>query len=213
MQLPQYPLPKLGRMMVFIDGENLVARYQAMIDEGWRAGRNGVIHERDIFVWEATSVVTGLNVVIRSTYYTYIQGAPDGIMAAAERIKALNFQNYNQPGANFSQLPDRLTPCVFQKTKGRKAKGVDIQITVDILTHAYQDNCDAVYLMSGDGDYAPVIAEVQRLGKQVFVSAFSSGLSPQLRLMADRFQCLDGWYFQEAAEGKTPPGIERPNVW
>lgn len=48
-------------MMVFIDGENLVARYQAMIDEGWRAGRNGVIRERDIFVWEATSVVTGLN--------------------------------------------------------------------------------------------------------------------------------------------------------
>jgi uncharacterized LabA/DUF88 family protein len=200
-------------MMVFIDGENLVARYQAMIDEGWRPGREGVIHEPDLFVWEPNTVFAGLNVAIRATYYTYVQGAPDAVMGASERIKALTFRNYNQPGANFWQLPDRLTPRVFQKTKGRKAKGVDIQITVDILTHAYQDNCDVIYLMSGDGDYAPVIAEAQRLGKQVFVGAFSSGLSPQLRLMADKFHCIDAYYFQEAAEGKTPEGIERPTAW
>lgn len=206
-------MPTLGRAMLFIDGENLVGRYQAMIDDGWQSGKEGVAHEQDVFVWEPNSVIAGLNVVLRATYYTYIQGSQEGPTAAAERVKALTFQNYTQPNANFYQLPNQLTPCIFQKPKNRKAKGVDIQLTVDILTHAYQDNCDVIYIMSGDGDYVPVIAEVQRLGKLVYVSAFSSGLSPQIRIMADRFQCLDPWYFQEAAEGRTPKNIARPAVW
>lgn len=213
MQITQYPMPRLGRMMIFIDGENLVTRYKAMINAGWSRRQDGVVHEKDLLVWQPSTVWTGLNVAVRATYYTYVQGAPDEVMGASERIRTLTFANYNQPGASFSQLPNGLTPCVFQKTKGRKAKGVDIQITVDILTHAYQDNCDVVYLISGDGDYAPVIAEAQRLGKQVFVGAFSNGLSPQLRLKADRFQCIDSWYFQEAAEGRTPEGVARPSVW
>lgn len=190
--------------MVFIDGENLVSRYQAMLDEGWSTRKEGVTHERDTFVWEPGSVSAGLHVVLRATYYTYVQGSAEGMDRIAATIKDLSFRNYNQPGLHFGQMPSNLTPCVFNKPKNRKAKGVDIQLTVDILTHAYQDNCDTIYLMSGDGDYVPVLTEVQRLGKQVFVSAFSSGLSPKLRQMADWFQCLDPYYFQEASEGRMP---------
>lgn len=210
MQTPQYPLPTLGRMMVFVDGENLVSRYQAMLDDGWSAHKEGVTHERDVLVWEPNSVLVGLHVVLRATYYTYVQGSDKGVSDVAAKIKALTFRNYTQPGLNFGQLPNSLTPCVFSKLKNRRAKGVDIQLTVDILTHAYQNNCDTIYLMSGDGDYVPVLAEVQRLGKQVFISAFSSGLSPRLRQMADSFQCLDAYYLQEAREGRVPEAVTRP---
>lgn len=212
MQHPQVAMPTLGRAMVFIDGENLCARYQAMLKQGWTP-QPDVAHAQDLFVWLPKSVQPGLNVVLRATYYTYVQGDPDSTLDASARIKALYYQNYTALNVQINGLPNNLTPCVFQKSRGRSAKGVDIQLTVDMLTHAYQDNCDVVYLMSGDGDYAAVIAEVQRLGKQVFISAFSSGLSPKLRLAADRFQCLDQFYLAEAAQGLTPAGVERPSVW
>lgn len=200
--------------MVFVDGENLVSRYQAMLDEGWSPRKEGVEHAKDVFVWEPTSVFVGLNVVLRATYYTYVQGSTEATNDVEKKIKELYFINYRPPGTNFGHLPSTLTPCVFSKPKNRKAKGVDIQLTVDILTHAYQDNCDTVYLMSGDGDYVPVLEEVQRLGKQVFISAFSSGLSPKLRLMADSFQLLDAYYLQEAMEGRIPEALikKQPDV-
>lgn len=209
--------------MVFVDGENLSLRYQSMVKNGWTPIPGAVTHEKDVLVWVPHSLHIGLHVVLRATYYTYIQGSQEHLGKTCDRIKALSFNNYRPVEPSyFGYLPSNLTPCVFTKTKGRKAKGVDIQIAVDMLTHAYQDNCDSVYLVSGDGDYVPVLAEVQRLGKQVFVSAFSDGLSSRLRQMADSFQVLDAYYFQEAAEGRVPlpaavveataaPGNSEPN--
>lgn len=69
-------------------------------------------------------------------------------------------------------------------------------MTVDILTNVYQDNLDTVFLLSGVGDYGPVVAESKRMGKQVFVAALSSDLSPALRLSADYFMDLDGYFFK-----------------
>ena len=88
-----------------------------------------------------------------------------------------------------------LYPKVFRKQKNRSGKGVDIQMSVDILSNTYQNNLDTVYLMSGDGDYEPLIRECQRMGKQVYVAAFSSGLNPSLSLIADRFFDLDRNFF------------------
>nr|WP_314623751.1 NYN domain-containing protein [uncultured Noviherbaspirillum sp.] len=208
MHLPQYPLPALGKMMVFIDGENLVTRYEDMVGQKWEPNEEKIQHRKDVFVWDSTSLVSNLHTILRATYYTYVQGSPEAVADVEATIKSFTFHNYSPPGARFGHLPNRLTPCVFSKPKGRKAKGVDIQLTVDILTHAYQNNCDTIHLMSGDGDYLPVLQEVQRLGKQVVVSAFSSGLNSRLRLMADCFYCLDSWYFSG-----LPEGIDRPQVW
>lgn len=85
---------------------------------------------------------------------------------------------------------------MFSKPKNRSGKGVDIQTTVDVLTNVYQNNLDAVYLVSGDGGYAPLIHEAQRMGKHVVVAALSSGLSPKLKLIADSFVSLDNCYFE-----------------
>jgi uncharacterized protein (TIGR00288 family) len=95
------------------------------------------------------------------------------------------------------QIPSNLYPKVFRKYKNKKAKGVDIQMTVDILTHVYQNNLEVVYLVSGNGDYLPVIEEVIRKGKQVYLAAFSSGLNKTLVHYVDKFINLDDVYFTQ----------------
>jgi len=61
--------------MVFIDGENLVARFQAMIDAG-RVRDDAVAYQKDVFVWARGCLrryVDGYD-VIRVTYYTSVLG-------------------------------------------------------------------------------------------------------------------------------------------
>ena len=41
------PMPNLGRMMVFVDGENLVKRFEAMLKDGRTIG-NGVAHKKGV---------------------------------------------------------------------------------------------------------------------------------------------------------------------
>lgn len=181
--------------MVFVDGENLVARFQAMKAEG-RTPQLDVAHRQSTYVWGMATVQPALNVVFRATYYTYTIGSAEVVDQVATELQAMRFRQYSIVGENFpSELAQTLYPRVFSKHKNRSGKGVDIQMTVDILTNVYQDNLDTVYLVSGDGYYAPLIHEAQRMGKHVVVAALSSGLSPRLKLIADKFFDLDAVYF------------------
>jgi uncharacterized LabA/DUF88 family protein len=182
-------------MMVFIDGENLVARYQGMLKDG-RTPLPEVRHRKDVYTWSQGAVWPGMSVVLRATYYTYAVGSDEVILEAANEIRTLTFAQYNPPGHHLSpRLGDALYPKVLKKIKdARNPKGVDIQLTVDVLSNTYQNNLDVVYLVAGDGDYAPLIAECQRQGKQVFVAALSSGLNPSLKVIADRFIDLDNYF-------------------
>ena len=204
MNEPRDPMPLLGRMMAFIDGENMVARYQAMLESGLKP-YDHVKHHRDVYVWLPGVIWPALNVVLRATYYTYIVGNEEAILDASAAIRAMTFQQYYVPGQSApGRLINTLTPRVFSKPKNRSGKGVDIQMTVDILSNIYQGNLESVFLVSGDGDYEPVLAECRRMGKQVYVAAFSSGLSPKLRLSADHFIDIDGQFFQ------SPPAPSAP---
>ena len=87
----------------------------------------------------------------------------------------------------------RFTPRVFKKSKQQaKAKGVDISLTKDMLSHAFMDHYQFAVLVSGDGDYIPLVEEVKRLGKRVIVWFFGvdDGLNPRLRLAADEYYDL-----------------------
>ena len=201
MNFPPEPLPALGRMMVFVDGENLVARFQAMLAEG-RTPTNEVRHRQDVFVWSPGAVWPGYNAVLRATYYTYVVGTDETVLEVANEIRSLQFVQYNPPGHHLSSwLGDALFAKVLRKIKGaRTPKGLDIQLSVDVLSNTYQNNLDVVYLVAGDGDYAPLIAECQRQGKQVFVAALSSGLNPSLKVLADRFLDLDNHFVTPKVE-------------
>lgn len=54
---------------------------------------------------------------------------------------------------------------------------------------------DVICLISGDGDYLPLIQEVTRTGKRIYVAALSSGLNPQLIRSVDSFLNLDPLFF------------------
>ncbi len=195
--LPQDPMPPLRRLMMFIDGENLVMRYQEMLGSG-RIPQESVVHETDTYVWTPSTWVPKYQVISRAIYYTYVQGDETTVIATSDAIRKMCFHQYS-PMNQLHVTPgvvNTLYPKVYKKGKGKKAKGVDIQMTVDILTNVEQDNMDNVYLLSGDGDYKPVIEECIRRGKQVYISAFSSGLSDSLKMIADQLVCLDDFYFQ-----------------
>jgi uncharacterized LabA/DUF88 family protein len=180
------------RMMVFIDGENLVARFQAMIDAG-RVRDSAVAYDKDVFVWGRGCLrpyVDGYD-VIRVSYYTSVLGDESRIDEIERFIGGQQYLRYGGEGPMY--------PVVLQRRKNqRQSKGLDIRLCVDVLTHVHRDNTDSVLLLTGDGDFAPLIREVMHSGKQIYVRAFSDGLNPILEKLADGFSVLDNDYFLTA---------------
>ena len=155
-----------------------------------------------MYVWIPATVRVGLHIVTRASYYTYAEGNEEILLAIREEIKGLEFRQYSVPNEPSTRnLTRNLYPIVFKKRKdARSGKGVDIRMTLDILSNVYRDNVDTIFLVSGDGDFKPVIDECIRFGKHVHVAALSSGLNPDLKHWADRFTDLDVMYFGKQAK-------------
>jgi hypothetical protein len=196
--------------MLFVDGENFTIRAQAVAQERNFSLQKGRFWMPDTFVWlpdwPATSGFgfTGVSatalrrLAIRAHYYTSARGDQPKVAEIKESLWSLGF-----------------TPSVFQRLSGdRKAKGVDIALTKDMLSHAFLANYDAAVLIAGDGDYVPLVDEVKRLGKLVYVIFFTdpaAGLSDGLRLAADYFLDLTATFFERWAQTYPgPPSEARP---
>lgn len=177
--------------MTFVDGENLTLRGQDLAEQRGVTLVEGGYFKRDCFVW-----IPGRNGrhrfggsefmqqrPIRATFYTGVTGADALIQEVRQKLKELAFQ-----------------PQVFKRIrKDAKAKGVDIALTKDMLSHAFRGNYETAVLISGDGDYVPLVEEVQRLGKRVVLWFFEGdSLNRELKLGADDFVdittfFLDAW--------------------
>lgn len=183
------------RSILFVDGENLVMRYQEMLAAG-KQPDEPIIHVPDVFVWHPGFMRwNDLNSVIRVSYYTSVVGDDQRV---AEVKKIIAGQTYMSPTDN-GAVNGQLIPVVFKKpSRSQKTRNVDIQIVIDVMRYAFTDEIDRVYIASGDGDYLPLLAEVMRRGKQVEVFAFSSGLNPVLPYSVDRFSLLDTPFFKAA---------------
>jgi len=122
---------------------------------------------------------------VRAYYYTSLMGDEARLTEIRQALWSLGFQ-----------------PEVFKKQKKEeKAKGVDIALAKDFLSHAFLGNYDVAVLIAGDGDYVPLVSEVKRLGKVVYVTFFaSSGLSPELRLASDMFFDWTPFFLQKWRE-------------
>jgi hypothetical protein len=167
--------------MLFVDGENLTLRAQEVLHQAGADPIEGKCWRRDCFIWNPNTVGTGrlYDAVsldwnsIRSYYYTSLTGDEPALEGVRRHLWELQF-----------------TPRVFKKTRqSEKAKGVDVSLTKDMLSHAFNNHYDVGFLMAGDGDYVPLVEEVKHLGKQVTVAFFSesAGLSAALKLAADRY--------------------------
>jgi uncharacterized LabA/DUF88 family protein len=176
----------MDKWMAFVDGENLTLRAQDLAGKNELKLIEGKYYERDRFVWPPNHHARKVMVPpiftrniqlqsIRSFYYTSVTGDTDALHSVREKLWSLGFD------AN-----------VFKKPKKQeKAKGVDIALTKDMLSHAFLDNYDAAVLVAGDGDYVPLVEEVKRRGKIVQVVFFAEhGTSQELRLASDGFEDL-----------------------
>ena len=177
----------MSRWMAFIGGENLTIRAQNHPElKALNLQTLPAFYLRDVFIWvpnESLEYVLkgGFPLgggLIRAYYYTSVAGDDPKILAVRESIRELGFD-----------------PQVFKKdAAGSKSKGVDITLTKDMLTHAFFNHYDAAILVAGDRDYVPLLHEVKRLGKNVFVNFFGEEhcLAKELRLVADKYADLAG---------------------
>ena len=66
-------------------------------------------------------------------------------------------------------------------SSGAIEKKIDIKIAIDVISLAYEDAYDTAVLVSGDGDFLPVVKKVKELGKNVEVWAFKYSLANTLK--------------------------------
>ncbi len=76
--------------------------------------------------------------------------------------------------------------CKRQKRQNRDGdnyytiKGDDIYLAIDMLRDAYENKYDTAVLISGDGDFAPLVKYVKRKGKRVENYHFAGNISYDL---------------------------------
>ena len=198
------------RWMLFVDGENFTFRGQNRLDsKGIVIPPNYPFGVRDAFLWMPNTPVAQfiwahqltpsggylpLNSQprsIRSYYYTSVVGDENRLKDVREALRSIGFD-----------------PQVFKKVKqGRSTKAVDISLATDLLSLAHKDAFDVACLIAGDQDYVPLVQEVKRSGKQVYISFFTgdsdAGLSDSLRLEADLFLNLSGLFDEKWTQVHT----------
>jgi len=159
------------RIMVFVDGENLSARFGEILDG--QDIPDHVKYQKDIYVWSQylNHFFLGFDVV-RKYYYTSVIGDNDKADETADILK---------------KQCSMEEPKIFKKTKTRGSKGIDISLATDMLTHANKKNYDIAILVAGDGDYVPLVEAVKREGCRVFVWFLRNGLHKKLEQTADSF--------------------------
>jgi uncharacterized LabA/DUF88 family protein len=64
---------------------------------------------------------------------------------------------------------------------------VDIALTTEALSLAAEGRTEASVIMSGDGDFVPVVEAMKRLGQTVMVAAFRSTTNPERIIAADDY--------------------------
>lgn len=60
-------------------------------------------------------------------------------------------------------------------------KKIDIQIAIDMVSLAYENAYDAAVLVSGDGDFLPVVEKIKSLNKTLELWAFRYSLANALK--------------------------------
>lgn len=155
------------RIQVFIDGPNLHGGTKALAF--------------DIDFKKLEQYFSNEGYVLRLNYYTVILDSED-VSSIRPLIDWLNYNGYRVVSKPAKEFIDHLGR--------RKIKGnMDVELAIDVLEQCHKT--DHVVLFSGDGDFAPLVAAVQRKGVKVTVISTMKTTPPMiaddLRRTADHF--------------------------
>lgn len=187
--------------LIFVDGENLVLRYQEMVAAG-RVPRADTVHIKDCFVWNQRVLDDNMWNLKRISYYTSVFGDEKRVREVREEISATKFKCKTSAiggglGGGYTTRNGQIVPFVRKKaSRSRKESICDIAITVDIMRACDRDHAKIIWLFSGDGDFLSLLAEVMHSGKSAYVSALSSGLNADIPFAVDEFILLDKFLFE-----------------
>ncbi|CTQ50048.1 LabA-like NYN domain-containing protein [Jannaschia donghaensis] len=159
------------RLALFIDGSNLYAAAKALsFDIDYKLLRTEFVRRGKL---------------LRAFYYTALLENDEysPIRPLVDWLQYNGFTMVTKPAKEFTDSQGR-----------RKIKGnMDIELAVDALETA--DHVDHIVLFSGDGDFRPLVAALQRKGVRVSVCSTIRSQPPMiaddLRRQADNFIELD----------------------
>lgn len=185
------------RIAMFADMENLAIRSKETIPQ--LVNTPEWVGQSNTWIWsdQIHEILRMWGTVTRTYAFASAKGDSDGLRAVTEEMKKTSIS-----------LPE-----VFPR-KGVRSKKVDIALSAQLLRQAFLGNFDTAVLLTGDGDFVPLVRAVQDMGKSVVILAFESGLSPDLRFAADECYLLDGLVkqrFRSIEVSLMNPG-DQPNI-
>lgn len=186
--------------MLFVDGENLWLRYQAMCSVGFKPWPDNIIIG-NCFVWNHRILANAYWNLRRISYHTSMYGGDEELREVREAIAKVRWQVSVDAKPAMTRMMDsvyssQMVPVVRKKSrKSNKESICDIAITVDVMRACYRDHAQTIFVISGDGDFCKLFEEVMHSGKTAYAGALSNGLHPSIPISVDEFFNLDGCFF------------------
>lgn len=162
------------RMIIFIDARNLL---------GGQEEFSNIVPKYQFGYSEMLAHFSKDFHIIRGYYY---DGAPHESQQSGGKKDFFNWLRH-------LGITLRLKEIDFSSPKPSQ-KGVDIFLTSDMISLAYENAYDIAVIVSGDGDYVALIELVKSKGKKVWVVSFKSSLSDKLRKCADKVLVIDNMH-------------------
>jgi uncharacterized LabA/DUF88 family protein len=172
---------KMERLMIFIDGSNL---YHSL---------KGYFKRTDIDIGKFAKKLLDKRRLVRIYYYNAVVG---------RREEPERYRDQQAFFASVSAIPYcelRLGRLVYVNWPNAPPyeKGVDIQLTTDLLSHSFKNNYDVAVLVAGDSDYVGALQAVKDNGKNIEVALFGKErTSRPLREVADKVITIDGRFLR-----------------
>ena len=188
----------LVKSILLVDGENLVFRFQDMVQKGHKPKKD-VVHIPDVFIWHP-NLASRFNIdIFRVIYYTSTVGDDERIQSIRNQISKNIFDTGRRGMGNYFGHC-QLVPNVFKKNKqSQKSRLVDIFIAVDAMKYASNPSIECLVFLSGDSDFIKLYNELMSFGKKVLVGSFSDGCASPLNHVVDDFFKLDSYFFEKKA--------------
>jgi len=169
------------RVMIFIDGSNL---YHSL---------KHTFRRTDLDIGRFCHQLLGKRKLIRIYYYN----AKVGMKEEPERYLSQQKFFAGVSAIPYSEL--RLGRLVYSHWPSvpPMEKGIDVQLTTDMLTHGFKNNYDVAILVAGDNDFVGAMQAVKDYGKHVEVALFGrETTSQQLRSVADKIITINSRFLK-----------------